>query len=108
MVETEEECQFCGGCEEVDVQLQAGGSDVVACPACMARDKNQAIARRDAEIERLLAALKELREAAEHDMKMNQGGDEHEDESEGSGGWWSTRTHDAIEAARADEQNGDK
>lgn len=58
MSETEEECQFCGGCEEVDVQLQAGGSDVVACPACMARDKNQAIARRDAEIERLRAALK--------------------------------------------------
>jgi|GEM_PF-3626675 len=49
----------------------------------------------------VLGALKELADAAEHDMKMNQGGDNHEDEPEGSGGWWSTRTANAITAARA-------
>ena len=50
------------------------------------------IAERDAKIERLRAALKELADAAEHDMKKNQ-----EDED---GGWWSLRTENAIRGAR--------
>lgn len=53
MSETED-CRFCGGCEEVEVRLQDGaGSDMVSCPACMARDKNETIAARDADIEKL-------------------------------------------------------
>ncbi len=83
-------------CRDNHVQIGHNDSrDDEQCPLC----------RADAEIERLRAALKELREAAEHDMKMNQGGDEHEGEPESSGGWWSTRTFNAIEAARAFEQN---
>lgn len=53
------------------------------------------------EIERLRAALKELADASEHDMHLNQGGDNHDDEPEGSGGWWSVRTFNAIGQARA-------
>jgi hypothetical protein len=53
------------------------------------------------QIEQMLAALTELAAAAERDMKMNQGGDDHEDEPESSGGWWSVRTGRAIAAARA-------
>lgn len=41
-------------------------------------------------------ALKELADAAEHDMKLNQS-----DDNESSGGWWSTRCENAIRSARS-------
>lgn len=49
----------------------------------------------------LVERLRELAETAEHDMKLNQGGDNHDDEPESSGGWWSSKTENAIREARA-------
>jgi hypothetical protein len=54
-----------------------------------------------AEKAELVAALLALADNAEGDMRMNQGGDDHEGEPESSGGWWSSGTAEAIVKARA-------
>ena len=61
----------------------------------------RALSDAKAEIERLRAmreALEELTNAAEIDLKANQGCESEDDEG---GGWWSLRTENAIRAARA-------
>ena len=53
----DEECPACGGTEQIEIVLQDHSRDYVACPLCLARDKNEAIAGKDAEIAKLRAAL---------------------------------------------------
>lgn len=53
----EEDCEACGGSEQIEIVFQDHRRDYVGCPLCLAQDKNETIAKRDAEIERLRAAL---------------------------------------------------
>lgn len=46
----DEDCNACGGSEQIEIVFQDHNRDYIACPVCLARDKN-------AEIERLNALL---------------------------------------------------
>jgi hypothetical protein len=56
----DEDCELCGGCEEVTVTFQDHHTDVVACPICMAAEKNEQIECLTRERDALRSVLRKI------------------------------------------------
>ncbi len=57
------ECEICGGCGEVNALTQRYDRDQIGYPACIVKEKNEAIARLQAENKQLRALLLAARKA---------------------------------------------